>query len=139
MHPLNDVVAHIHWVRVGRHDFNPKCIAVTGSFEWLVPTTRGFDQSRTHRLGSAAVYVVNNWLDGLAHSRAGIFFLQAMTIDIAFHDLLANRRRKIHVLNSKIAGARIVDARLESRWGQFYKRKMFADGNRLSIRRYRSE
>src|SRR5437879_4771797 len=59
-----------------------------------------------------------------------------MMTDVVLVDRLADRRGEVHVLDAEIAGARIVGARLETRWRQFDKRMMFADGDRLRHRRH---
>src|SRR2546421_4229968 len=58
-----------------------------------------------------------------------------MAPDEVLDDGLADRRREIHELNSEIAGARIILARLVTRRRQFDEGNMFADSNRLRIRR----
>src|SRR6266516_7553796 len=54
-----------------------------------------------------------------------------MMTDVAPGNRLADRRGEVHVLDPKIAGARIVGARHETPRWQFDKRMMFADGDRL--------
>src|SRR5215471_15347315 len=110
MHPLNDVVAHVHRIDIRWHDFDAKRVAITGSFESLVPPTRAFGQSRTHRLRRAAIDVINDRLNGIADWRRRIFLLQTMTADEVFPDWLADRRGKVHVLNAEETGAGIVFA-----------------------------
>src|SRR5689334_9854807 len=105
MYPLNHVVAHVHRVGVGWHDLDPKRVAVTGSFECLVPPTCAFNQSRTHWLRRAAIDVINDRLNRIADRRRRIFLLQTMAADKVFPDWLADRRGKIHVLNAEEAGA----------------------------------
>src|SRR6266850_454696 len=59
-----------------------------------------------------------------------------MMANVVLRDRLADWRGKIHVVNSEIAGARIISARLKSRRRQLNKRMMLAHGDRLGIRRY---
>src|SRR2546425_5972831 len=61
-----------------------------------------------------------------------------MMIDKAFDDWFANRRGEVHVLNSEVAGARIINAWLESGRRQLDKRNMLAHRDRLRHRRHRS-
>ena len=138
MHPLNHVVTHIHRVGVGGHDFHAKSIFVARCLKCLVPPTGPFDQSRTDRFGRAAIDVVDDWFHGFADRCRRIFLLQAMMIDVVLDDGLADRRREIHVLNSEVAGARIVFARMKARTGQFDKRNVFAHGDGVSHRRNRT-
>src|SRR5437016_6070700 len=119
MHPLNNVVTHIHRISVGGHNFDAKRVSISCGFERLVPPTRALDQSRTHRFGRAAIDVVNNRLDRLACCRRWILLLQAMMIDVTLDDWFANRRGEIHVLNSKVSSAGIVDTWLEAGRRQF--------------------
>ncbi len=115
MHPLDDVVTHVHRIDFGRHDLDAKRILVTNRFERLVPPARAFEQRRTHRLGRAAIDVINDRLHGLAHARARIFLLQTMTRDEALGDRLLDRRREVHVVDAEITGARIEHSWLETR------------------------
>src|SRR5882672_11433402 len=59
-----------------------------------------------------------------------------MMANVVLRDRLADWRGKIHIVNSEIAGARIVGPRLESRRRQLNKRMMLAHGDRPGIRRY---
>ena len=139
MHPLNHVITNVHRIGISRHDFDAKRVSISGSFKCLVPPTRAFDQSRAHRFGRAAVDVVNDGLNRIARGRRWILFLQAMMIDITLDDWFADRRGEIHVLSSKVSGARIVEARFESRRRQFDERNMLANRDRLGHRRHRPD
>src|SRR5262249_55432446 len=114
MHPLNDVVTHVHRIYVRRHDFNTKCILVADSLECLIPPTRTFDQSRTHRFRRAAIHVINDRLHGLADTCARIFLLQPVSRDESLRDRLLDRRGEVHVLDPGVARAWIEDAWLEA-------------------------
>src|ERR1044072_385021 len=102
MHPLNDVVTHVHRFHVGMHDSNAKRILVTKRLERLAPPARTFEQRRAHRFRRAAIDVVNDWLYGLADGRARIFLLQTMPRDETFRDWIFDRRGEVHVVDSKI-------------------------------------
>ena len=136
MHPLNHVVAQIHRVRALRHHLDAKRIPVSCCLKRLLPPVRAFQQRRPNRLRRPAIEVIHDRLDGLAHRRARIFFLQAMPRRKPFYDRLADRRRIIHVRNPKKTRARIVRARLVSRRRQLHKRMMLAHRDRLRRRRH---
>src|SRR5206468_11974568 len=90
------------------------------------------------RFGRAAIDVVHDWLYRVAHRRRRVLLLQAMMIDVALGDGLANWSGKIHIRDSEIAGARIVNSRLETRLRQFDERVVLADTDCLGHRSYLS-
>src|SRR5260221_1115573 len=55
--------------------------------------------------------------------------------EVVLADGFADRRREIHVADSEITGARIVNASLETRRRQLDERMMLANCNRLRHRR----
>src|SRR5260221_14555159 len=131
MHPLNYVVAHVHWIRAGRHQLDAKRISVTGGFEGLVPPARAFNQCRAHRLRRAAIDVIDDRLDGIAHRSRRILLLQPMMAEVVPGDGFADGRGKVHEANSRVPGARIVCARLETRRRQLDKRDVLSNSNGL--------
>src|SRR5258708_4020406 len=116
MHPLDDVVAHVHRVGAGRHQLHAKRVAITGGLESLVPPARSFDQRRAHWFGRAAIDVIDDGLDRIAHRGRRIFLLQAVVTEVAFSDRLADWRRKVHEANPGISGTWVINAGLKTGW-----------------------
>src|ERR1044072_427821 len=127
MHPLNHVVTYVHWVNVGGHHLDTKCILVSDRGERLIPPTCSFDQRRTNRLRCSPIDVIDNWLHWFANCRIRIFLLQTMSRDETFRYRILDWRRKIHVVNAEVAGARIKHARLEAWTGQLHEGMSLAD------------
>src|SRR2546427_551217 len=135
MHPLNHVITNVHRISVRRHYFDTKSVLVTYRFKRLIPPACAFDERRTHRFRRAAIDVINDWFNRLAHRGIRILFLQTMTLNVALGNRLANWRGEIHISNADITGARIVDTRLKTvRW-QLDQGNMLAHGNGLRHRR----
>ena len=129
MHPLDDVIAQIHRIGAFGQQFHVERVFVPGSFKRLIPPARALEKRGADGFRRAPVEVINDGFNGLAHGRAGNFFLKAMAGDVALDDGLAYRRRVVHVLDSEEAAARIVSARLVARRRKLHEGMMFADGD----------
>ena len=135
MHPLNQVVADVHGVGVFGQQLHSECVAIAGGFKSLVPPARAFEQRRADGLRRAAVEVVDDGLDGIAHGRAGVLFLQTMPGDEVFFERVAERRGEVAEGFAEVPGARIEEARLVAGARKLDQGMMLADGDRL--RRWR--
>ena len=76
MHPLDDVVADVHRVRIFRQQPHLECILVTGRLECLVPPGGTLHQRRANRLGCTAIDVVDDRLDRFTDVRGRILFFK---------------------------------------------------------------
>src|ERR1700741_60902 len=114
MHPLDDVVTHVHRIDFRRHHFDAKRILVTNRLKRLVPPARTFDESRTYRFRRPTIDVIHNRFDGLADACTRIFLLQTMSRDIALRDRLLDRSGEVHVVDAEITCTRIEDTWLEA-------------------------
>src|SRR5215212_1199637 len=134
MYPLNDFVTHAHRIDIRGHDLDAKRVFVSEGFKGLAPPARTFEQCRTNGLGRAAIYVINNRPHWLANPRVRIFLLQTMPRDKAFGYRLLDWGREVHVINTRVTGTRIKNARLETGRRQLHKRMAFTNSNRLRHR-----
>jgi hypothetical protein len=138
MHPVDDVVADVHRVRVRRQHLHLERIAEAGRLERLVPPGRALDQRAANRLGRAVVHVVDDRLHRLGHGRRRVLLLQPVPHDPALLDRVGDRGRVVVELDAEHADTRIdharrVAARAERR--QLDEGMMLAQRHRLRRRR----
>src|SRR5258705_7890055 len=114
MHPLDNVVAHVHRINLRWHHLHAKCIFVTDGFEGLIPPTRSFHECRTDRFRRTSIHVIDDWFHCLANRRTWLLFLQTVSCDETLRDRFLNWCCEIQVVDPEIAGPRIESTGFES-------------------------
>ena len=134
MHPLDDVVADIHRVSIRGQDFDAKCVAVSGSFERLVPPARAVKQCGTHGFWRARVHIIDDRLDRLTDRSRWVFFLQTVADDEPLFNFFSDGRAVVceHMVDEPATG--IERARLVVAIRQLNERVVFAYGDERWIR-----
>ena len=135
MHPVDHVVADVHRIGIRRQHPDLKRVTKTGCFESLIPPRSSLDQRVLYVFWSAAVDVINDRLYRLAHGRAWVFFLEAVTRDPAFFKLLIDIRPVIVKPGRINADTRVKFSRAIAIVRQLVKRMTFADCNVTAGRR----
>ncbi len=94
MHPLDDVVAHVHRVGAGGQQVDAEgALGPARGLEGRVPPARAFEQRRADRLRRAAIHVVLDGRDRLAVRLAvGVFLDEPVAQDELLVERLAQRR-----------------------------------------------
>src|SRR5690606_38595650 len=116
MHPLDDVVTHIHGIGALRHQFDAECILITCRLERLVPPPCALEQGRANWLRRTPVQVIDDGFNRFADIGSGILLLQAMTPRIRDRERTADLRGVVVKPAAAIAkanepGARVVGQR----------------------------
>ena len=88
VHPLDHVVAHVHRVGALGEELDPEGVPEAGRLERLVPPAGPLEDRGANRLRRAAVHVVHDRPDRLAHRRTRVLLLQPVP-----HDELPDQRR----------------------------------------------
>ncbi len=138
MHPLDDVVAHVHRIDTFGQELNPVGVLVAGRLEGLVPPARALEQRGAHGLGRTAIEVVDNRLDGLADRGGRVFLLEPMAPPEIHDQRVTNRCRVVGeaavvVTQPDHTGTRIVGQRLVVVVREANKRVMDMHGQRRGV------
>ncbi len=138
MHPLNDVVANIHGVCVGRQQIDTEGTPrPTRSLKRLVPPARAFHQGGTDSVGCATVHIVlNRRLCFAVAYASGFFLLQPVTDDELLIEGFTQWRRIITICVRKVARAWIEAPRRETRTGKLDERLMLANRDGMRVGSY---
>ncbi len=139
MDPVDHVVADVHRVRAFRQQLHAEGVAIARGLERLVPPPRPLEERRADRLRGPAIHVVGDRFLRIAHARGRVDLLEAVAPQVALDHRRADRRGVIHVLQSAIAGAGIVDAGLVAAVGQFRKGVVFSQRHRVRRRRHAAD
>ena len=132
VHPIDDVVAHIHRVGVRRQHLDLKSVSKTRGLVGLIPPSGTLDQCVLYLFRRTVINVINYRLNGLADGRRRVFFLEPVALYPTLFEILVD------------VGAVIVKAdrdrscsRVKTAWAIFVvrqldKRMAFADRDMAS-------
>ncbi len=140
MHPLDDVVAHVHGVGAGGEQIHLEGAGrPAGGLEGFVPPTCAFQQRGTDRLRRTAIDVVLDGRDGLTGVGAvRVSLEEAMAQDKELVQRLAERSGVVAIPGGEVAGVRVEAARREGvvhGW-QLHEAVALADGQRVRVGRH---
>ena len=136
MHPLNNVVAHIHGINARRQHLHLKCVLVAGCLECLVPPPRTVQQRRAHRFRRTAIQVVDDRLDGFAYLRRRVDLFQSMTATVVDAQVFADGRRVVSETAGVVAQADYPTTRVVRQW--FVVIVWKADKRMMNMNRHRA-
>src|SRR5438270_6030451 len=111
MDPLDEVVAHVHGIRVSGQQLNLKGVAESGGLEGLIPPACSFYQGHADRGWSAGIDVVDDGLDGIADGSIWILLHQAVTRDVALDHGFLDGRGEVHEFGREEASAWVLHSR----------------------------
>ena len=139
MHPLNDVVTHVHRVRAFGQHLDPVSILIAGRLERLGPPSGAIEQRGSYGLGRASIQVIDYGLNCLADLGRRVLLLQPMAAPEVLDQLATNRRRIVRkpaavIAQSDYAGARIIRQRLVVVVGQTNERVVDMNCQCIAVR-----
>ena len=135
-HPGDDVVADVDRVGVLGEEFDLEGVAEAGGLEGRVPPAGAFEEGGAHRLGGAAVDVVEDRLDGFTDGGRGVAFFEAVAQRVV--DIGREFEGAGEVVEDDAAeegGARVEQARLEAGFGEADEAGAHADGDGAGVGR----
>ena len=140
VHPLDDVVAHIHRVGARGQHLDTIGVAVAGRLECLRPPARTVEQRGSHRLRCARIEVVDNRLDGLANLGGRVHFFEPVPAAEIAYQRLTDRRGVVEeptrvVAQADDAAARFVGQRFVAVVRQADKGMVHVDSQCIRVRR----
>ncbi len=136
MHPVHDVVAHVHGIRVLGQHAHLVGVVEAGALEGLLPPGGALHQRAADGLGGGVVDVIDDRLHDVRHRGRGILFLQAVPRDEALLQRRGERARVVVDLDAEESRAWIQPPRGVPGRRELHERVMLADGHGVRRRRH---
>ncbi len=131
--PLDDVVANIHGVGVGREDADLEGVFEAGSLKSGRPPTGAFDEGGADGLGCAAIDVVDDGVYRLAEGGGGVALDEAVADDELLVEGLAEGNGVVAEALAEESGAGVEAAGLVAGVGELDEGGVFADGDGAGV------